>query len=66
MTDETNSAPRVLNDEECQAVGGARFDRITTLAIGEEDGGGRMTTLAVGEEDGGAIRFPVLDAKLHL
>jgi hypothetical protein len=65
MTNESKSGPRVLNDAECEAVGGARFDRITTLAIGEEDGGGRMTTLAVGEEDGGVIRFPSLDAKLH-
>lgn len=61
-----NREHRVLSEEECKAVGGAGFDRITTLAIGEEDGGGRATTLAVGEEDGGAIRFPVLDAKLHL
>jgi hypothetical protein len=56
---------RVLNEDETNAVAGAGFDRITTLAIGEEDGGGRATTLAVGEEDGGIIRFPVLEAKLH-
>jgi hypothetical protein len=65
MTKDTTSEPRQLNETECEAVAGARFDRITTLAVGEEDGGGRLTTLAVGEEDGGIIRFPVLDAKLH-
>lgn len=65
MTKETISEPRLLNEAECEAVSGARVDRITTLAVGEEDGGGRLTTLAVGEEDGGIIRFPVLDAKFH-
>lgn len=65
MTKKTDSEPRVLDDAECEAVSGARFDHVTTLAIGEEDGGGLATTLAVGEEDGGLIRFPVLDAKLH-
>lgn len=57
---------RTLSEAECQSVGGARPGRVTTLAIGEEDGGGSIyTTLAVGEEEGGFPRFPVLDAKLH-
>lgn len=66
MTSEAKNETRLLNDEECNAVAGGHFDRVTTLAIGEEDGGGRATTMAVGEEDGGIIQFPVLDAKLHI
>lgn len=65
MTGKTKNEPRVLNDEECDAIGGGNFDRVTTLAHGEEDRGGWATTLAVGEEDGGLIPRP-LDAKLHV
>lgn len=65
MTDADKNGPRILDEEECEAVGGGKFDRVTTLAHGEEDRGGWATTLAVGEEDGGLIPRP-LDAKLHV
>lgn len=64
MTDDVERDTRALTDAECEAIGGARKDLLTTLAIGEEDGG-HMTTMAVGEEDGCGLPFPVLDAKLH-
>jgi len=51
---------------------------VTTLAVGEEDGGGFATTkalgeedggwattMAVGEEDGGGLSPIALDAKIH-
>lgn len=64
MTDDVERDVRMLTETECKTIGGARRDLVTTLAIGEEDGG-RMTTMAVGEEDGCILPFPVLDAKLH-
>lgn len=67
MTDDANDI-RPLDSAETDSVAGGLASRLpimTTLAVGEEDGGGWATTLAVGEEDGG--RFPrLLDAKFHL
>ncbi|WP_209738033.1 hypothetical protein [Aureimonas populi] len=65
MTMKANHETRALTDAECEAVGGGRIAPITTLAVGEEDGGWRATTLAVGEEDGRFIPSPVLDLKIH-
>lgn len=64
MTNDTEHTARNLTEAECASVGGARRDLLTTMAIGEEDGG-MATTMAVGEEDGCFPRFPVLEAKIH-
>lgn len=66
MTTEKETEMTVLRDEECGLVSGARFD-VTTLAVGEEDGGwgGRATTMAVGEEEPGGPCPVLLDSALH-
>lgn len=46
-----------LNQIEIDQISGGRCGTrppMTTMAVGEEDGGGVITTQAVGEEDGGA------------
>lgn len=58
---------RNLSDAECDRVSGGRM--LTTLAVGEEDGGCRgpiMTTMALGEEDPRQRLNVPLDAGLHL
>ena len=58
---------RNLSDAECDQVSGGRM--LTTLAVGEEDGGCRgpiMTTMALGEEDPRERLGVPLDAGLHL
>ena len=60
MRDEANrqSQPRELFIEELEQVSGGFVGRrgpiMTTMAIGEEDGG-CVTTMALGEEGGGPI-----------
>lgn len=58
---------RTLSDQDFDSVNGARI--LTTMALGEEDGGWcggrRYTTMAIGEEGTGPGPT-VLDAKLHL
>ncbi|WP_199925541.1 hypothetical protein [Paenibacillus bouchesdurhonensis] len=46
-----------ISPEEMQNIDGGSLDRpiVTTLAVGEEDGGPIMTTMALGEEGGGPI-----------
>lgn len=60
---------RQLSGHECDRVSGGI--RLTTLAVGEEDGGlrpfpDRATTMAVGEEDRWGAVGTVLDAHLHI
>lgn len=78
MTNSTNGTMRTLTDGEHERVSGAGAELVTTLAVGEEDGGGFATTkalgeedggwattMAVGEEDGGGLSPIALDAKIH-
>ncbi|MCG6121049.1 MAG: hypothetical protein MEP44_10435 [Blastomonas sp.] len=51
MTDTSKDTMRTLADGECDLVSGAGPRDVTTLAVGEEDGGGWATTQAIGEED---------------
>jgi hypothetical protein len=47
-----------LNQIEIDQISGGRCGTrppMTTMAVGEEDGGGVITTQAVGEEDGGGV-----------
>lgn len=56
-----------LSDADCACVSGGRI--LTTMAVGEEDGGCRgpiFTTLAMGEEDPRERQGVPLDAGLHL
>lgn len=78
MTNSTTGTMRTLTDGEHDHVSGAGAELVTTLAVGEEDGGGFATTkalgeedggwattMAVGEEDGGGLSPIALDAKIH-
>jgi hypothetical protein len=67
MSTERETTVRTLKDEECGLVNGARRDLVTTLAVGEEDGGwgGWATTMAVGEEEPGCPHPVLLDSDLH-
>lgn len=78
MSKSDNGTMRALADSECERVSGAGPEMVTTLAVGEEDGGGFATTkalgeedggwattMAVGEEDGGGLSPIALDAKIH-
>jgi len=78
MTDLNDGTMRTLTDGEQERVSGASAEMVTTLAVGEEDGGGFATTkalgeedggwattMAVGEEDGGGLSPIALDAKIH-
>ena len=67
MSSNDETQMRSLSDDDCDRVNGAKL--LTTMALGEEDGGWcgrrRFTTLAIGEEGDGP--GPVaLDAALHL
>lgn len=64
------AAMRLLNDGELSLVSGGT-DMVTTLALGEEDGGwcggGVVTTLAVGEEEPFSfLRNLPLDINIHI
>ncbi|UHD46710.1 hypothetical protein LUX29_05770 [Aureimonas altamirensis] len=79
MTNLNDGTMRTLTDGEQERVSGASAEMVTTLAVGEEDGGGGFattkalgeedggwaTTMAVGEEDGGGLSPIALDAKIH-